>query len=273
MTSVDVILGAVVVTGIIGALCFGAACIQTYNYYHTYRTDGILLKGAVASLWAVDAFHVAVYTYTIWYYIVDAYWTAWIPQVMDWSFKLSTWLSVALVLLLDLFYTIYIFKLAPKYALPALVGLTVAAGNIVAVVLGVRIIIFTHFLDIYAISSSALIYLFFGLFCVKATCIAATMTYCLYKSNDGFSRESNTAVRRAVKLVVGSSLLIALCSFSVLACHLSMPHSMSCVVVYMTVSKLYHNCFLSLLACRPHPVAPGMNVRLIDGSDAGSLKV
>ncbi|KAJ7098627.1 hypothetical protein B0H15DRAFT_584566 [Mycena belliarum] len=204
-TPLDVILGAVVLTGVLGSLFFGAACIQTYNYFQNYRSDGILVKGAVASLWLVDTFHIAVYTYTIWYYIVTAFYTAWIPQVMNWSFKFSVWLSVALVLLLDIFYMVFLTKLAPRYVLPTVVGLTVAAGNIVAVVLGVKIIIFTHFTNIYAISSSvrtstdsqvstnttkAVIYLFFGLFCVKATSIAAAMSYCLYSSNDGFTRST-----------------------------------------------------------------------------------
>ncbi|KAJ7822970.1 hypothetical protein B0H14DRAFT_2598148 [Mycena olivaceomarginata] len=269
-TSLNVILGAVVVAGIFGALFFGGACIQTYNYFHTYRFDYSITKGAVAALWAVNAFHFAVYTYTIWYYVVDALDTAWIPQIMDWSFKvfisiasLSVWLAVALVLLLDIFYTIYMFTrpspsshivpsltlratVASTFIVPALVALTVVAGNI----LGVRIIIFTHFTNIYGISSSALIYLFFGLFCVKSTAIAGAMTYYLRRSNAGFTRESNTSIRRGVKLVVGSSLFVAVCSYCVLACHLAMPHSMSCVVVYMIVSKAYHNCFLSLLTCR-----------------------
>ncbi|KAJ7462015.1 hypothetical protein FB451DRAFT_1562599 [Mycena latifolia] len=278
-SSLDIILGAVVLTGVLGALFFGAACIQTYNYYQTYRSDGIILKGAVASLWFVDALHIAVYTYTIWYYVVTAFYTAWIPQIMNWSFKFSIWLSVALVLLLDIFYMVYLIKLAPKYVISALVGLTVAAGNVDAVVLGAKIIIFTHFTNIYAISSSAVIYLFFGLFCVKSTFIAAAMFYCLYRSNDGFTRESNASpISRAIKLVIGSGLVISLCSFSVLACHLAMPHSMSCVVVYMIVSKLYHNCFLSLLACRPAPTPIGHDLtrKVVEvrgnGSDDGSLK-
>ncbi|KAJ7032849.1 hypothetical protein C8F04DRAFT_1396291, partial [Mycena alexandri] len=79
-TSLNVILGAVVFTGILGALFFGAASIQTYNYYHTYRSDGIVLKAAVAALWAVDALHIGIYTYTIWYYVVEAFYTAWMPQ-------------------------------------------------------------------------------------------------------------------------------------------------------------------------------------------------
>ncbi|KAJ7312611.1 hypothetical protein DFH08DRAFT_896774 [Mycena albidolilacea] len=208
-TSLNVILGAVVVAGIFGALFFGGACIQTYSYFHTYRFDYSITKGAVAALWAVNAFHFAVYTYTIWYYVVDALDTAWIPQIMDWSFKLSVWLAVALVLLLDIFYTIYMFTLASTFIVPALVALTVVAGNITAVVLGVRIIIFTHFTNIYGISSSGLIYLFFGLFCVKSTAIAGAMTYYLRCSNAGFTRESNTSIRRGVKLVVGSSLFVA----------------------------------------------------------------
>ncbi|KAJ7716473.1 hypothetical protein DFH07DRAFT_862158 [Mycena maculata] len=272
-TSLNTILGAVVLTGILGALFFGAACIQTYNYYRTYRSDGIILKGAVASLWAVDVLHIVIYIYTIWYYVVDALDTAWVPQVMNWSFKFSVWLAVALVLLLDILYMIYIFKLAPNYAVPALVGLTVAAGNIVAVVLGVRIIIFTHFTNIYAISSSALIYLFFGLFCLKAVNIAAAMTYYLHGSKDVFSVESNTSiVRRTIKLVVGSAMLIAFCSFFVLACHLAMPHSMSCVVVYMIVSKLYHNCFLSLLSCRPIPLGSQLQNKVDGGCNEWSAK-
>ncbi|KAJ7155144.1 hypothetical protein C8R46DRAFT_1356390 [Mycena filopes] len=250
-TSLSVILGAVVITGIFGALFFGAASIQTFNYYHTYRSDGIAVKGAVAILWAVNALHIAIYTYTTWFYVVDEFYTEWLAQIMNWSFKFSVWLSVALVLLLDLFYTFYIFKLSRSNIVPAIVGLTVAAGNIVAVALGVKIIIFTHFTNIYAISRSAIIYLFFILFCVKAMAIAGTMFYFLAcDSDDGFTRESNTTIRRAIKLVVGSSLLVAACSFAVLACHLAMPRSMSCVVVYMVVSKIYHNCFLSLLGCR-----------------------
>ncbi|KAJ7281760.1 hypothetical protein C8J57DRAFT_1298472 [Mycena rebaudengoi] len=231
-TSVDIILGAVVLTGILGALFFGAACIQTYNYYQTYQSDTAIIRGAVAALWVVDALHIGVYTYTIWYYVVIAFDTAWVPQIMDWL--LSTWLSVVTLS-------------SRSYVLPVIVGLTVAAGSTSY---------FPRFTDIYDISSSALIYLFFGLFCVKATCIAMAMIWCLLKSNDKFSKESNTPVRRAIKLVVGSGLLLAY--------HLAMPHSMACVVSYMIISKLYHNSFLSLLACRSPPLG------LFDGSEDGA---
>ncbi|KAF7349628.1 hypothetical protein MSAN_01688900 [Mycena sanguinolenta] len=253
MTNLSVILGAVIVAAIFGALFFGAASVQTYNYYHTYRTDHVVLKGAVGVLWSTNALHFAIYTYTVWYYVVDALDTAWVPQIMNWSFKLSVWLAVALVLLLDIFYTFWIYKLSPTPVLPAIVALAVAAGSIVAVVLGVRIIIFTHFTNIYAISASALIYLFFILFCVKATAIAGGMGWCLFfaDTETDIGKQDEGCVRRAVRMVVGSSGFVAACSFAVLACHLAMPHSMSCVVVYMIVSKAYHNCFLSLLASRP----------------------
>ncbi|KAJ7720699.1 hypothetical protein B0H16DRAFT_1896779 [Mycena metata] len=46
------------------------------------------------------------------------------------------------------------------------------------------------------------------------------------------------------------AVIVFACSFATLACHLAMPHSMSCVVIYMIVSKVYHTCFLSLLGCR-----------------------
>ncbi|KAJ7703413.1 hypothetical protein B0H16DRAFT_1747938 [Mycena metata] len=292
-TSLSVILGAVILTGILGALFFGAASIQTYNYYYKYRSDGIVLKAAVGALWFVDALHIGFYTYTIWYYVVEAFYTAWIPQIMNWSFKLSIWLSVALILLLDLFYTFWIFKMSRSNIVPALVGLCVAAGNIVAVVLGVRIIIFTSFTNIYDISRSALIYSFFGLFCVKATAIAAAMYFFLSDSNEGFVHESNTPIRRTIKLVVGSAVIVSACSFATLACHLAMPHSMSCVVVYMIVSKVYHTCFLSLLGCRHQASAiydPSMvamqisevgnghehgyarDSTVVDGSEAASFK-
>ncbi|KAJ7032850.1 hypothetical protein C8F04DRAFT_1235041 [Mycena alexandri] len=126
-----------------------------------------------------------------------------------------------------------------------------------------------------------------GLFCVKATAIAATMFFFLSCSNEGFTQESNTPIRRAVKLVVGSAVIVSACSFAVLACHLAMPHSMSCVVVYMIVSKVYHTCFLSLLGCRDQASAihdPSMvamqisevghrrESTVVDGSEAASFK-
>ncbi|KAJ6451761.1 hypothetical protein C8R45DRAFT_88402 [Mycena sanguinolenta] len=110
MTNLSVILGAVIVAAIFSALFFGAASVQTYNYYHTYRSDPAVLKGAVGVLWTTNALHFTVYTYTVCYYVVDALESAWVPQVMNWSFKLSVWLAVALVLLLDIFYTFWIYK-------------------------------------------------------------------------------------------------------------------------------------------------------------------
>ncbi|KAJ7728354.1 hypothetical protein B0H16DRAFT_1734724 [Mycena metata] len=307
-TSLSVILGAVVLTGILGALFFGAASIQTYNYYYKYRSDGIVLKAAVGALWFVDALHIGFYTYTIWYYVVEAFYTAWIPQVMNWFALLLSYLSGHRLNLYstqefqvihmalggaDPLARSFLYFLDLQNIVPGLVGLCVAAGNIVAVVLGVRIIIFTSFTNIYDISRSALIYSFFGLFCVKATAIAAAMYFFLSDSNEGFTHESNTPIRRAIKLVVGSAVIVSACSFATLACHLAMPHSMSCVVVYMIVSKVYHTCFLSLLGCRHQASAiydPSMvamqisevgnghghgyarDSTVVDGSEAASFK-
>ncbi|KAJ7743634.1 hypothetical protein B0H16DRAFT_1889911 [Mycena metata] len=140
----------------------------------------------------------------------------------------------------------------------------VLSGMAERAVLGVRIIIFTSFTNIYDIRRSVLIYSFLGLFCVKATAIAAAMYFFLSDSNEGFTHESNTLIRRAIKLVVGSAVIVSACSFATLACHLAMPHSMSCVVVYMIVSKIYHTCFLSARLPRPGQC----NLRPDHGCDA-----
>ncbi|KAJ7648036.1 hypothetical protein FB45DRAFT_1102649 [Roridomyces roridus] len=252
-TSLSVILGAVVMAGVIGALFFGAASIQTYNYLNKSNEDHRLAQFTVRVLWVLNAFQFAVYTYTIWYYVVDAYETAWAEQVMHWSFKLSVWLAVALVLVLDILYSLFVLEILDT-ALPILsVFAAVIVGNVVAVVLGVKIILFKHFTGIYDISRSPIIYLFFIFFCIKAVGIAAVMVYHL--SSESELEECILPEHlpepfwiRFSKMLVGSSLIVAICSFAVLACHLAMPRSMSCVVVYMAVSKLYHNCYLSMMS-------------------------
>ncbi|KAJ7728610.1 hypothetical protein B0H16DRAFT_1734554 [Mycena metata] len=172
---------------------------------------------------------------------------------------------------------------------PALVRLCVAAGNIAAF----SIITFTSFTNIYDITWLSSTLSSMGLFCVNATAIAAAMYFFLSDSNEGFTHESNTPIRRTIKLVVGSAVIVSACSFATLACHLAMPHSMSCVVVYMIVSKVYHACFLSLLGCRHQASAiydPSMvamqisevgngqghgyarDSTMVDGSEAASFK-
>ncbi|KAJ7728613.1 hypothetical protein B0H16DRAFT_1697375 [Mycena metata] len=131
-----------------GGRAGGAVWYMTYNYYYTYRSDGIVLKAVVGDLWFVDALHIGLCTYTIWYYVVEAFYTAWIAQIMNWSFKLSIWLSVALILLLDL--TFWIFKIL-GVRMFVVMPLHVRPPNFL-----LRII-FTSFTNIYDISRSALI--------------------------------------------------------------------------------------------------------------------
>ncbi|KAJ7728370.1 hypothetical protein B0H16DRAFT_1470543 [Mycena metata] len=52
------------------------------------------LKAAVGALWFVDALRIGFYTYTIWYYVVEAFYTTWIPQITNWFTLFLSYLSV-----------------------------------------------------------------------------------------------------------------------------------------------------------------------------------
>ncbi|KAJ6450058.1 hypothetical protein C8R45DRAFT_1224207 [Mycena sanguinolenta] len=168
-TNLCVILGSV----FIAAPSTRHSPIETYSNHHTYRADSSVLKGAVdasvvlsfifllprfpsrtspprlSSLCTpraaapprrtrtkgvrANALHFAIYTYTVWYDVIDA----WVPQAMNWSlqvhFRLIFFYSrgaylrrdtsaekyaarhrvaVALVLLLDIFCAFWIYTLS-----------------------------------------------------------------------------------------------------------------------------------------------------------------
>ncbi|TDL26580.1 hypothetical protein BD410DRAFT_526112 [Rickenella mellea] len=62
--------GALLVGLIIATWLFGCLCVQTYSYFQTYTTDGAYRKALVSTLFALNAFDLALWANTMYYWLI-----------------------------------------------------------------------------------------------------------------------------------------------------------------------------------------------------------
>ncbi|KAK0221341.1 hypothetical protein IW262DRAFT_892719 [Armillaria fumosa] len=105
-------LGVLYVGATISAILFGITNLQVVIYYKRYPTDWWVYRYSVAVLWILDAFHVALSTHSLYYYLVDMSGDLVASLVhVVWSFKFQLDINMLIAIYVQGLYAIRLWKL------------------------------------------------------------------------------------------------------------------------------------------------------------------
>ncbi|KAK1215296.1 hypothetical protein PQX77_022087 [Marasmius sp. AFHP31] len=249
-------LGATLI-GVVGSgILFGMTCVQGFLYYQRFPKDGLVHKVAVAALWLIDAFHLALTIHAVYHYLVVNYGNLEALTHIVWSLKLQVSLNVVIILLVQSLYAHRVWFLGGfrrgHFKLAYLVALLLVGGFVVGILLAYAIYTVDTFHDLerisWAINSSL---------AASTTIdfsIAAAMCYYLDKSmhnTSAFKKSGlNSRISALMQYTLGSGLLTSACSLSVLFTFNLMPNNFIFLALEFLVTRLYVGSFFAMLNAR-----------------------
>ncbi|KAK0491879.1 hypothetical protein EDD18DRAFT_1415309 [Armillaria luteobubalina] len=132
--SLGMTLGAIYLGAMVAAILFGITNLQTVIYYKKYPGDWWVYRYSVASLWILDALHVALSTHALYQYLITLYGSFFATYEIIWSFKLHVLITlpaqVLIVIEVQALYTVRLWKVNSNFyeVVPWLVVLSVTAA-------------------------------------------------------------------------------------------------------------------------------------------------
>lgn len=266
-------LGAALI-GVVGSgILFGMTCLQGLLYYHRFPKDGLLHKAAVAVLWVIDAFHLALTIHAVYHFLVVNYGDLEALTHITWSLKLQVSLNVVIILLVQSLYAHRVWFLGGfrrgYFKLAYLVALLLAGGFAVGILLAYAIYTVDTFDDLthisWAINTSL---------AASTTIdfsIAAAMCYYLdgTMKNTAFEKTGlDSRISALMQYTLGSGLLTSACSLSVLFTYNLMPNNFIFLALEFLLTRLYVGSFLAMLNSRRSKRQAAQEATRTDSSNA-----
>ncbi|KAK0477160.1 hypothetical protein EDD18DRAFT_1365628 [Armillaria luteobubalina] len=214
-------LGAVCVGAVVAAILFGITTLQAGFYYKNYSDDLWVYRYSVASLWILDALHIALSTHALYYYLIKNF-TA-INHVV-WCFKLQILFDVLIIMAVQSVYfpfmeTFALILLNPHMLKSDVYSLIVDQSYytvvlcfvilaVIAVFTGSGIYVIVHIYSLSNFLSVENIKKFISIAVSAAagseSAIAVSMCYYLHKSRSvpNFTRSANSVLKDPPPVVV-----------------------------------------------------------------------
>ncbi|KAI6158135.1 hypothetical protein BKA82DRAFT_996529 [Pisolithus tinctorius] len=103
--------GSALIGGLVSAMLYGIATLQTYVYYMQYPEDASATKFLVAAIWILDTLHVLFMCHMLYYYLITNYGIPASLEYIVWSFQASVLVHVLVVAVVQCFFVYQIYYL------------------------------------------------------------------------------------------------------------------------------------------------------------------
>ncbi|KII89434.1 hypothetical protein PLICRDRAFT_175611 [Plicaturopsis crispa FD-325 SS-3] len=242
-------LGAAFIGVVVASVLFGITNLQAYMYYHGYRRDWIVYKIFVGILWALDTAHLSLISHAVYHYLVTGFGDVIGLAVIVWSFKLQIAINVGIICIVQTLYLVRVWKLGShrNKVIPAIVGLAVAGGYAIGVVLAYEVYQVHTFAELDRISWA--VQASFAVSTGVDLAIASSMLYYLRSSRSGFA-VTNSRIGTLINYTLSSGLATSTCSTAALVIYIIMPDNLIFMAIEFLLTKLYINSFLAMLNAR-----------------------
>ncbi|TFK48142.1 hypothetical protein OE88DRAFT_1737849 [Heliocybe sulcata] len=275
--------GSLLVGLVVSAVLFGITNLQVFIYFKTYRNDVLLYKLSVGLLWFLDAFHLALSTHAVFWYLVTNFGRITLDIPIVWSFKLElvfmleqrvltdpvTSLQIITVLIVQRYVSTISSMGHPELrqlsnAKPIRSSPVERSGATRLAVCFVLLLVLGN----YGMNI-ATVYFVYAKMCVAeqaaqyawliyasyASCtavdLAIVVTFCwtMWGHRTGHAR-SNSMIHRIIVYVLGSGSLTSLFCIICLVTLASMPGDFVSYGISFSLNKIYVNSFLAMLNSR-----------------------
>lgn len=236
--------------GVVGAgFLSGVNTLQMYSYFHAYPKDPLMQKCAVAILWMLDVFHLALTIQAVYQYAVTGFGDLNGLLVIHWSIQAQVLLNILVIAIVHCLYTLRVWKLSGYHRgfLGYISATVVAGGFAIGLVFAYKVFtanLFTDFNKMAWVISAAL-----GTSTAIDFFIAAAMCWYLYKSR-GVGTRLNSRIDVVMQYTLGSGLLTSACSLSAMFTYLLLPNTLVFLGLEFMLTKFYVGSFLAMLNAR-----------------------
>ncbi|TEB33965.1 hypothetical protein FA13DRAFT_1789750 [Coprinellus micaceus] len=266
--SIHETFGAGLVGALVNAIMYGLTTLQTYLYYMYYPKDGRTNKLLVAIVWVIDTVHTVLVSMCIYFYLVSNYDNPEGLKAGHWTLFTSILCNVLISCLVQSFFLVRIYELAPpraKWWLGGVLGFIVFAHLVFGILTVAycfikkdfsRLSEFTVCADLFGdvFRSDPSFKLFaatpFAITAVLAdVLIAGSLCVLLHGSRTGF-RSTDALVTTLIVYAVNRCLLTALMAIIEVIVFSLKSYALWYLAIDFVIGKLYANSFLATLNSR-----------------------
>ncbi|OAX33155.1 hypothetical protein K503DRAFT_869723 [Rhizopogon vinicolor AM-OR11-026] len=242
--------GALFIGVVIAAMLFGVSNVQAFIYFQTHGDKWIsFYKLVVIGLLILDALHLVLMVYSLYYYLVTNYANVGVLTEIVWSSQLEVLVGVFIIYVLHLLYVhrIWIVSRGRSKALPIIVTVVVVLSSGVSIVVIWETYQVRVNTDLIRIEWSS--YMYLGTIASVDILIAASLWYLLATSLTGFS-SMDSFLKTLITYIINTGGLTSICSLVDLITGVVMPRNFIFLSIQLLVAKVYINSFLALLNAR-----------------------
>ncbi|KAI0359979.1 hypothetical protein OH77DRAFT_1517545 [Trametes cingulata] len=242
----DVTLGMTLVGLAVTASLFGVSTAQMVWYYKHYPHDRRFLKMLVALVWSFDAFHLVLYSATMWIYLVFKQVEAG-PTLLPWESNVQLLCNACAIVTIQAFYAYRIWTLSQNRYLAALLVTFVLGDFGLAFALFVKSIMTDTVQDYIGLSNFDIALSSFTAF--TDVLLSGTLVVLLAMSRTG-SAGANRLINKLVLYTINTGLLTSLCAVLSLIAVALLPTTSIYVMFYYVGTRLYSVSLLATLNAR-----------------------
>ncbi|KAH8989273.1 hypothetical protein EDB92DRAFT_882118 [Lactarius akahatsu] len=241
--------GAAFVGLIISTMLFGWTMAQTWFYFWNYRNrDSKQLKFFVAFVTFMDALHMIMCTYAIYWYLILNFGN--VESLMDsmWAMNLQVILSVIVGSSVQFYYARRVYILSRSIILPILIVVVVVVGSGAGLYLTARAFALKRFSGVHTFWPS---YITLGAVALADGLVAASMCWSLYRRRTGFAK-TDSIILTLMAYSINSGLLTGILGITATICFIILPTNMVWLAFSWAMSKCYVNSLLAMLNSRDY---------------------
>ncbi|KAJ6623272.1 hypothetical protein B0H10DRAFT_2213659 [Mycena sp. CBHHK59/15] len=243
-------LGAVFMGVVLSCILFGVSTLQVYWYYHWYPHDGILHKGSVGLLWALDAIHLSLTIYSTYHYGVLGFGDVLASTSLSGLSSFtppSMWVVIVLVVQSLYAYRVWLLGGYHHGVLGYLVTAVVLGGFGIGIVLAYE----TYTLDVWTDVASINWALESSFAASTAIDVVISITMCFYlRKSKGSGSLMNSRISTLMQYTLSCGVFTSACSLACLFTFILMPNNLIFLALTYILTRLYVNSFIAMMNAR-----------------------
>lgn len=241
--------GALYIGLLLSAVLFGIVNLQVFVYFQSYKADRIWSKIAVCWLWLLDAFHLALISHVVYFYLVTNYANPLELTLVVWSFYLQFIIEMFAIVTVQSLYAVRLWKLTQmeynrrSKIVPSIVVVLLVAATGVCIALSKVIYTVKYFYQMDSIKWAILSA--FVTACTVDIFIAMSLCFTLAKLRTGFEK-TDSVLNSLMLYILSTGVLTSICSIISLVLYAIYPHKFVFLLLDFPMTQLYVNAFLAM---------------------------
>ncbi|KAF9482846.1 hypothetical protein BDN70DRAFT_874430 [Pholiota conissans] len=236
---------------LMGAILFGAALLQTYQYFMTYTRDSKRRKFMIAAVLILDTLHL-VFSGIMMYLTISRP-LRFTDDSLLWALKGFATIKALLIVLVQSYYLSIIWQFASSLTLNIVVSKVIRSICVMLFIyaIGMAIVFLTYleqdsrFFN-FSPSFQTIVYVAFSSTAVIDSTIAGVLSYLLVKASPGGRARTRNVITFLVLFFVGTGLLTAIMAITTIAVYATRPSTVLYLAIEFAVPRLYANSILAM---------------------------